>query len=270
MLIDSLQIKSRDCQAVTIAMQSKTFWSNLLDALLMALLTVGALLAQSQPPSPTPTKDSQIKQGDGDHKEQGQKSVQPSVSVSTNNSRGAEENDKKPAHSDGWIDSFSAILAVTAVLQYFIYRKQTKVMSDALKETAKAADAALAQVNLTIAKERARLSIFTAHSPDLRQFITPADVFARIEIGNDGATKAFEVEASVECFIGEGRDVTVPTRPFPYWVGVIRAEQSDAINAEHVLTCSSEDLKSIENGTLTFWMHTVVTYVDIFSSVRPV
>jgi hypothetical protein len=102
-------------------------------------------------------------------------------------------------------------------------------------------------------------------TPDLSQFIIAGDVFVRIEIGNDGATNAFEVEASIECFVGQDRAIAIPKRPFRYFVGVIGAEQSDHVNAEHTLSCSQADFGAVRNGNLKFWMHSVVSYVDIFN-----
>jgi hypothetical protein len=134
-----------------------------------------------------------------------------------------------------------------------------------LKATIRAASAAKAQVSLTIAKERARLSVFSAFTPDLTPFGNPDSMFVRVEIGNDRATKAFDVEASIVCFTGEDRPISIPSRPFGHLVGVIGAEQSDTFASQDVLSCSAEDFKAVKNGTLKLWMHSVVSYVGIFN-----
>lgn len=225
--------------------------------------------AQSEPPSPRPSEvgSAQDEKTDGkaDKGNGGQDLARP---ISSKKEQPHTGDDKQSTPFNNPTDLIAAfatvVIAVATVAQACIYRKQTIVMRDALAQTTNAANAAMKQVNLTIAKERARLSVITAHTPDMRQFIAADDFFVRVAIGNDGATKAFNVELSIDCFAGEPKQITIPRLPFRYFLGVISAEQSDSISAEHLLSCSPEDFELIKNGQLKLRMHSVVSYVDIF------
>ena len=149
-------------------MHTKTLWSNLLDALVMTLLAVGALLAQSQPPTPGPTKTTQKDQGKAIGK-QGVTSDNQSESdvvstainklsseITTWKNQQAAENTKHDSSSGGWL-MWSTIMTAIATFaiaglggfQWWAMHKQriamelqAGYMKDALTETTKAANAA--------------------------------------------------------------------------------------------------------------------------------
>jgi hypothetical protein len=126
-------------------------------AVLVVCCCAGVVMAQSHPPTPTPAKPGQKPQQErpavsreayGDRGAPEQPSTPTNLPVSPKAQLKASEagNDQgSKAAADWWITSFTGVLAVVALLQWWAMRRQATYMQDALKETRDSSREALEQ-----------------------------------------------------------------------------------------------------------------------------
>lgn len=112
------------------------------------------LLAQSQPPPPSPTKSGQEKKGSTPSKDTNtqDRKDRPSVSVVVNTpiTQNPTEQKNSPSSPEHVIEILTGVIALAAIAQAVIYFFQTQLMSKSLTETTKAADAAKASADAVI------------------------------------------------------------------------------------------------------------------------
>lgn len=205
-------------------------------ALIIFLVLVGCLNAQSEPPSPTPSKQGQFTQNDASKEKQASDLkgsalpatiLQPSSPSKNTDTQNEEKNASRPWWKDpNWvIVIFTGVLAAAAIFQVQVYKSQSRIMREGLAETKRAADAAekaaeatRASVEImdkTAAKQLRAYLYAGLATAEVQDPIKQTTFSAKIALTNAGQTpaKKLRVKALADIFqnpLPAGHDFKTP------------------------------------------------------------
>jgi hypothetical protein len=249
--------------------------------LIATVPVVIALLLQiprpSQPPPPTPPKATQDKQRheDADKSYVDAKKKTPrdtpatlpeNISVGRSSERKNRTEDTKNEPAPDWITRFTAVIAVAAIIQLYIYWKQAYYMRRSLEETKKAADAATKGAD--VAEKALRLShrAYLGVGEFAFEF-SAAEQMPRITyvVINSGRTRAKLLKSTSTYTIG------IPLPPDPLYANPIidcaemQVEPGQWFRRGDILTaCTPDQFEDIKSGALAFSYWGYIHYRDEF------
>jgi hypothetical protein len=236
--------------------------------------------AQSQPPSPGPTKVGQVKQQDATSKDgnrEDHKEIVPiSVVVNTPVTQSPTQQEHDSSSAEHVIEVLTFFIALATIAQAIIYALQTGLMKKALAATEKAANAAASNAESVINSERAWITIIDILAQDGRGVLDAGFIF---NVMNGGKTAAKISGLAVRCHC-----CTTDVPEVPDYSKATRHTFDNSAGSETILipgqklptnlripiedTRDQELIEGIFNRTTHLYAYGLLTYRDAFDRER--
>jgi len=221
---------------------------------LLPLLVLLAVHAQSQPPSSSPPKSSQPKEQGTSSKEtkaadnQTIPAIPPSL-VDSPRTENTTDNKKGGSSADWWTRILTLVIAIATVAQAYIYWRQKELMAEALTETTKAANAATSAAesakqtaDVLIGSERAWLVVSNRQPPTIRPERQMTHYEFRFDLVNRGRTVARIVGSFPHEFRLVARGQELP--PLPEY-GPLYRENNELLPVHGMILAPGDSLPAL-------------------------